>query len=288
MPTRASRKLMRSSSSGPPSPFSRPVKRRFSLPVMREGFLTLPGGHRIGICGTLALRDGETVSVRDVSSLCIRVSGEPSIRTEHLLERLTEPTLILGPPGSGKTTLLRACIRLLSDAGRRVSLADDRGEVAACWHGVPQRNVGMHTDVLTGGRKMQSVLWLLRTMDDSTLVMNETDPAGSEALTASGSAADAAAGTDASDYFAQMRLSRQQSRDDAVELLEQTIAYDDGTQVGDSATETLNSIVSNALSESQIESLIIAKGYDDCVAYIHARRAWRRGKNGKVHQYGCQ
>jgi stage III sporulation protein AH len=106
-------------------------------------------------------------------------------------------------------------------------------------------------------------------MDDSTLVMNETDPAGSEALTASGSAADAAAGTDASDYFAQMRLSRQQSRDDAVELLEQTIAYDDGTQVGDSATETLNSIVSNALSESQIESLVIAKGYDDCVAYIH-------------------
>ena len=123
-------------------------------------------------------------------------------------------------------------------------------------------------------------------MDDSTLVMNETDPAGSEALTASGSAADAAAGTDASDYFAQMRLSRQQSRDDAVELLEQTIAYDDGTQVGDSATETLNSIVSNALSESQIESLVIAKGYDDCVAYIHGPRdrlSARRGLPALLH-----
>lgn len=146
--------------------------------TMREGFLTLPGGHRIGICGTLALRDGETVSVRDVSSLCIRVSGEPSIRTEHLLERLTEPTLILGPPGSGKTTLLRACIRLLSDAGRRVSLADDRGEVAACWHGVPQRNVGMHTDVLTGGRKMQSVLWLLRTMNPEWIAVDEITAPG--------------------------------------------------------------------------------------------------------------
>ena len=73
----------------------------------------------------------------------------------------------------------------------------------------------------------------------------------------------------AADYFAQVRLSRQESRDHAVELLEQTIAYDEGTELGDSASATLNQIVGTALSEAEIESLVIAKGYDDCVTYIN-------------------
>ena len=71
--------------------------------------------------------------------------------------------------------------------------------------------------------------------------------------------------TSTDDYFAQVRLSRQSSRDSAVELLEQTIAYDEGTAVGDTASQTLNRIVGTALSEAQIESLIIAKGFSDCV-----------------------
>ena len=74
--------------------------------------------------------------------------------------------------------------------------------------------------------------------------------------------------TSTDDYFAQVRLSRQSSRDSAVELLEQTIAYDDGTAVGDTASQTLNRIVGTALSEAQIESLIIAKGFSDCVTYM--------------------
>lgn len=74
--------------------------------------------------------------------------------------------------------------------------------------------------------------------------------------------------TSAEDYFAQVRLSRQASRDSAVNLLEETIAYDEGTAVGDTASQTLNRIVGTALSEAQIESLIIAKGFSDCVTYI--------------------
>mgnify|MGYP000166884931 CR=1 FL=1 len=81
--------------------------------------------------------------------------------------------------------------------------------------------------------------------------------------------AEPAANMDAADYFAQVRLSRQESRDSAVELLEQTIAYDEGTEVGETACQTLNTIVGTALSEAQIESLVIAKGYDDCVTYIN-------------------
>ena len=74
--------------------------------------------------------------------------------------------------------------------------------------------------------------------------------------------------TSTDDYFAQVRLSRQSSRDSAVELLEQTIAYDEGTAVGDTASQTLNRIVGTALSEAQIESLIIAKDFSDCVTYM--------------------
>ncbi len=94
-------------------------------------------------------------------------------------------------------------------------------------------------------------------MDDSQMVIGETD-LDAQALSSQSSA----------DYFAQVRLSRQESRDSAVELLEQTIAYDEGTEIGDTASATLNTIVSTALSEAQIESLVIAKGYADCVTYI--------------------
>lgn len=92
-------------------------------------------------------------------------------------------------------------------------------------------------------------------------VMGESDP---QQLLASGEGDASSA-----EYFAQVRLSRQQSRDSAVELLEQTIAYDEGTEVGETACQTLNTIVGTALSEAQIESLVIAKGYDDCVTYIN-------------------
>ncbi len=97
-------------------------------------------------------------------------------------------------------------------------------------------------------------------MGDDTLILSEPQQVLAEAQS------DAA--QTSADYFAQVRLSRQESRDSAVELLEQTIAYDEGTQVGDSATQTLNALVSTALNEAQIESLVIAKGFTDCVTYM--------------------
>ena len=100
-------------------------------------------------------------------------------------------------------------------------------------------------------------------MGEGTLVVADSESLPQEAVAASTSE------TQAADYFAQVRLSRQESRDSAVELLEETIAYDEGTEVGEAACQTLNNIVGTALSEAQIESLVIAKGYDDCVTYIN-------------------
>ena len=90
-------------------------------------------------------------------------------------------------------------------------------------------------------------------MGQTTLQLDEAEPVSA---------------MDTEDYFAQVRLSRQESRDSAVELLEETIAYDEGTAVGDTASATLNTLVNTALSEAQIESMVIAKGFADCVTYI--------------------
>ncbi len=75
--------------------------------------------------------------------------------------------------------------------------------------------------------------------------------------------------TTAGDHFAQIRISRQEARDSAVELLQETIAYEDGSESGAAAADTLDSLVGDALAEAQIESLVIAKGYADCVAYLN-------------------
>ena len=100
-------------------------------------------------------------------------------------------------------------------------------------------------------------------MGEDTLVVADGELLPQEAVAASTNE------TQAADYFAQVRLSRQESRDSAVELLEETIAYDEGTEIGEAACQTLNNIVGTALSEAQLESLVLAKGYDDCVTYIN-------------------
>ncbi len=97
-------------------------------------------------------------------------------------------------------------------------------------------------------------------LDGTTLVMNETDDA---------SAVAGEVDRDLTDYFAQIRLSRQESRDRAVETLQETIAFEDGNESAVTAAASLDMIVSDALAEARIESLVIAKGFEDCVAYMN-------------------
>ena len=136
---------------------------------LADGFVTLPGGHRVGVCGTLAVRGGSAVSVRNISSVCIRLARD----VPCAVPELTRSTLLLGALGSGKTTLLRACIRALSRRGQRVCVADERGEIAACVSGQPQMDIGPCTDVLTGGKKAQSMMILLRAMRPDWIAVDE-------------------------------------------------------------------------------------------------------------------
>ena len=152
------------------------------LDKVRNGFLTVRGGHRIGICGTAVVRGGTVESVRYITSLAIRVAKEARGVSEKLIPRLAEDgvlknTLILAPPGQGKTTLLRDMIRALSNgaAGKplRVGVADERGELAAVYHGEAQMDLGAHTDVMDACSKADGLMILLRGMNPQVLAMDE-------------------------------------------------------------------------------------------------------------------
>jgi stage III sporulation protein AA len=156
---------------------------------LRRGFVTLPGGHRLGLSGTAVTGGGEITGFRQFSSLDLRIARAKGTGSD-VLYRLMEgdtfsSTLILSPPGKGKTTLLRELVRQLSDGtpGYRVGLVDERGEVAALVDGVPQLDVGQHTDVMEGGSKAEGLLLMLRSMNPQILASDEiTDPADVAAL----------------------------------------------------------------------------------------------------------
>lgn len=160
-----------------------------ALERVRQGWFTVRGGHRIGLCGSVWTEEGQVRNLRTLSSLNIRVAHAVPGCGEALLPRLLTGgafggALVLAPPGFGKTTLLRDLVRLLS-ADYRVGLCDERGEVAALWEGEPQFDVGPRTDVLEGCPKAQGLLMLLRGMNPQVLCCDEiTDPADLTALEA--------------------------------------------------------------------------------------------------------
>lgn len=141
--------------------------------ALRQGYVTLPGGHRIGVCGKAAVKDGQMAGYSFVSSLCIRFARDIRLDEKSLLPSLTDSCLILGAPGAGKTTLLRACIRALSSSGERVCVCDDRGEISAMTESGAQFDLGPQTDVLTGVPKSEGMMLLLRAMSPTWIAADE-------------------------------------------------------------------------------------------------------------------
>ena len=164
------------------------------LDQVRRGYLTMEGGHRIGLCGTAVLGEGEIHSLRNLSSANLRIARQVRGAAAPVLDRLCPGgrlagTLILAPPGQGKTTLLRDLIRSVSEGEGccplRVALADERGEVAAMYNGQPQLEVGRRTDVTEGCPKDQGLMLLLRAMNPQVLAVDEiTAPEDVRALSA--------------------------------------------------------------------------------------------------------
>ncbi len=141
-------------------------------------FLPLEGGGRMGLCGEAVVREGKLQGLRHVSSMAIRLARERRGVAEAAARVLTgrgglHSVLIVSPPGRGKTTFLRDLIRLVSEQGIRVSVADERRELAAAWEGVPQLDLGPCTDVLTGCPKAQAMELLIRCMNPQVLAVDE-------------------------------------------------------------------------------------------------------------------
>ncbi len=143
----------------------------------RQGFVTLRGGHRMGLCGRVIAQGQSVRALRDISSLCIRVAGQWRGAADGLMPYLTDSrvcsTLIIGLPGMGKTTLLRDACRRLSEDGVHLCVVDERSEIAAMSGGVAQLDVGPNTDVLDGCAKEAGLRWLVRSMSPDVLVTDE-------------------------------------------------------------------------------------------------------------------
>ena len=145
--------------------------------TISRGYLTAQGGHRIGICGEVYLKNDQIAGIRNPTALCIRIARDyPGIGRD--LAKINGSILILGAPGWGKTTLLRDLIRLRSEQGSHISVVDEREEL------FPQGfDRGRRTEVLSGCPKAAGLDMLLRTMGPDTIALDEvTAGADCEAL----------------------------------------------------------------------------------------------------------
>lgn len=154
---------------------------------IRQGFFTVEGGHRVGLCGHMSYHgtdDGERTDVLyDISGINIRIARELKGCAKELLAclrsgRSIHNTLIFAPPGVGKTTYLRDCIRMLSAGeagmpGVKVGVVDERSEIAACHRGVMQNDLGPRTDVLDNCPKAIGMQMLLRSMSPDVIAVDE-------------------------------------------------------------------------------------------------------------------
>ncbi len=142
-----------------------------------EGYITVEGGHRVGVAGTAARdKNDNIVSVRDVSSLNIRIARNILNCSNEIYKRLfynkTQSIIIAGPPASGKTTILRDLIRKLSDNGTKICAIDERNEIALK-SGKNDADIGINTDVYSGYPKTAAIDIALRTMSPQIIAIDE-------------------------------------------------------------------------------------------------------------------
>ena len=151
---------------------------------LKMGFLTIHGGHRVGLAGQAIVDGGQIKALKNISSLNIRmareVKGYGSIIMPYIVNERKRilSTLIISPPCCGKTTLLRDLIRQISVGnkefrGLQVGVVDERSEIAACKNGIPTVDLGPRTDVLDGCPKASGMLMLIRSMSPAVVATDE-------------------------------------------------------------------------------------------------------------------
>lgn len=146
---------------------------------LSEGFITLRGGHRAGFSGTAVYENGKIGTIKDISSINLRIAREHRGIAERLAGIVADNVkfggmLIIGEPLSAKTTMLRDLCRLVG-AVRKVAVIDERSEIAAMYKGEPQHSVGVNTDVLNGFLKSSGIELALRSLSPQYIMCDEID-----------------------------------------------------------------------------------------------------------------
>lgn len=150
---------------------------------MKQGFITIQGGHRIGLAGKIIMEKDYIKSMKYISFINVRLSHQIPGCADHVLPYIIDGegvkhTLIISPPRCGKTTLLRDIIRQLSNGtekykGVTVGVVDERSEIGACYMGIPQNELGIRTDILDCCPKAKGMLMLIRTMSPQVIAVDE-------------------------------------------------------------------------------------------------------------------
>ena len=152
-----------------------------------NGYITINGGHRVGITGDVVLENNKVINIKYISSLNFRIARQILDCSNNILkyvinleENTIFHTLIVSPPGAGKTTILKDLVRKISDGipeigfkGIDVSLIDERGEISAMYNGVPQNKIGIRTDVLENVSKPIGIKMAVRSMAPKVIVADE-------------------------------------------------------------------------------------------------------------------
>ncbi|HEY4551903.1 MAG TPA: stage III sporulation protein AA [Bacillaceae bacterium] len=151
---------------------------------LRKGYVTIDGGHRIGLAGKVILENGYVKAIRNLASFNIRIAREKRGAAEPLIPYLYngmwKHTMIIGPPQTGKTTILRDLARLISSGypsmgipSFKTGIVDERSEIAGCVDGVPQLSLGTRVDVLDACPKAEGMMMMIRSMSPEVLVVDE-------------------------------------------------------------------------------------------------------------------
>ncbi|WP_456274080.1 stage III sporulation protein AA [Bacillus sp. AK031] len=151
---------------------------------LKRGYITIEGGHRVGLAGKVILEDGKVKAIRHLASFNIRVAREAigigAQLTPYLYDSRWKHTMIIGAPQTGKTTLLRDIARIISTGIHeknippfKVGVVDERSEIAGCVHGVPQLQFGPRVDVLDACPKAEGMMMLIRSMSPDVIIVDE-------------------------------------------------------------------------------------------------------------------
>lgn len=152
---------------------------------IKQGFITIKGGHRIGICGSCIIENNKIKTIKSIASLNIRISREIIGCSNIVIPYIIQDnnvinTIIISPPKCGKTTLIRDIARNISDGmknlyftGKKVCIIDERSEIAACFNGIPQLSVGSRTDVLDCCPKSEGIIMSIRSMSPDVIICDE-------------------------------------------------------------------------------------------------------------------